>query len=103
MNVLSFLISFMMVGVFITFIAESVWLFISGVVLLSAAFFSSHSIILAWVSARTSSAKGQATSFYLLSYYSGGAVMGYVNGWLFAIQGGAVWRYPVLLCWALGL
>jgi hypothetical protein len=65
MNVLS-LISFMMVGVFITFIAESVWLFISGVVLLSAAFFSSHSIILAWVSARTSSADRPPLFIYSL-------------------------------------
>lgn len=103
MNVLSFLISFMMVGVFITFIAESVWLFISGVVLLSAAFFSSHSIILAWVSARTSSAKGQATSFYLLSYYSGGAVMGYVNGWLFAIQGWGGLAISCLVMLGIGL
>ncbi|HFS0339858.1 TPA: MFS transporter, partial [Salmonella enterica] len=103
MNALSMLIICMMVGAFLTLIAPSLWVFISGIVLLSVAFFSAHSTVLAWVSSRSPNAKGQATSFYLLCYYSGGAVMGYLNGYLFSWQGWNAIAASCLMMLGIGL
>ncbi|KJT59393.1 Arabinose efflux permease [Salmonella enterica subsp. enterica serovar Heidelberg str. RI-11-014588] len=103
MNALSILIICMMVGAFLTLIAPSLWVFISGIVLLSVAFFSAHSTVLAWVSSRSPNAKGQATSFYLLCYYSGGAVMGYLNGYLFSWQGWNAIAASCLMMLGIGL
>ncbi|MFP5729960.1 MFS transporter, partial [Salmonella sp. 741265110_PST] len=86
-----------------TLIAPSLWVFISGIVLLSVAFFSAHSTVLAWVSSRSPNAKGQATSFYLLCYYSGGAVMGYLNGYLFSWQGWNAIAASCLMMLGIGL
>lgn len=103
MNALSMLIICMMVGAFLTLIAPSLWVFISGIVLLSVAFFSAHSTVLAWVSSRSPNAKGQATSFYLLCYYAGGAVMGYFNGYLFSWQGWNAIAASCLMMLGIGL
>ncbi|HGM5491796.1 TPA: MFS transporter [Serratia fonticola] len=87
MNTLSFLLTVMVCGALITLVAPSLPVFILGIICLSVAFFSSHSTLLSWVSSHASHAKGQATSFYLLCYYAGGAVIGYLNGYLFANRG----------------
>lgn len=65
--------------------------------------FSAHSTVLAWVSSRSPNAKGQATSFYLLCYYSGGAVMGYLNGYLFSWQGWNAIAASCLMMLGIGL
>lgn len=84
MNMLSILLIAMIAGAAISILANSVPVFIFGIVLLSVAFFTAHSTILSWVSSHASHAKGQATAFYLFCYYAGGAVLGYLNGFIFA-------------------
>ncbi len=76
-----------MVGAFLTLIALLCGFSFPGIVLLSVAFFSAHSTVLALGQFTGPNAKGQATSFYLLCYYSGGAVMGYLNGVSFLTAG----------------
>lgn len=83
MNVLTVLLSMMIVGIVITAFAPTAPIFITGVVLFTAAFFGSHSIGLSWVSKNASHARGQASAFYLFFYYLGGSIVGYANGLIF--------------------
>jgi MFS family permease len=83
MNVLSVLLSIMILGMAITVATDSTSVFIVGAVIFTAAFFGCHSIGLAWVSKNATHARGQATAFYLFFYYMGGSVVGYLNGLVF--------------------
>ncbi|MBV1708173.1 MAG: MFS transporter [Hyphomicrobiales bacterium] len=83
MNVLSGLLFTMVVAIVLTALATTAWTFIAGVILFTAAFFGCHAIGLAWVSKNARQAKGQATAFYLFSYYIGGSIVGYVAGLIF--------------------
>ncbi len=87
MNTLSLLLIMMLCGALMTFISPTLPIFILGIICFSVAFFSSHSTLLTWVSSHAPHAKGQATAFYLLCYYAGGAIIGYLNGYVFAAIG----------------
>lgn len=103
MNMLSILLIAMMTGAAISIMASNVPMFIFGIILLSVAFFTAHSTLLSWVSNNASHAKGQATSFYLLCYYAGGAVLGYLNGFVFAKEGWHGLALSVIAGLAIGL
>lgn len=103
MNMLSMLLLAMIAGAAISIIASMVPVFIFGVILLSMAFFTSHSVILSWVSSNAPHAKGQATAFYLFCYYAGGAVLGYFNGFVFAQAGWYGMALSVMTGLAVGL
>lgn len=84
MNVLTLLLSMMLAGIVTTLLSENIVVFIGGIMCFSVAFFTSHSVALAWVSKNARLNKGQATAFYLFFYYLGGAAVGYLNGFIYA-------------------
>jgi YNFM family putative membrane transporter len=57
---------------------------ISGIAFVTIGFFISHAVASGWVGRMAVSAKGHATSLYLLTYYIGASVMGSVGGWFWA-------------------
>ena len=83
MNVLAFLLGIMAVAILLTAWATTAWVFISGAVIFTAAFFGCHAIGFGWVSKNAFHDKGQATALYLFFYYMGGSVVGYLAGLVF--------------------
>jgi YNFM family putative membrane transporter len=71
---------------------------IGGVAVLTIGFFVAHSIASGWVGELAATAKGHASSLYLLAYYTGSSVMGTVGGWLWAVG-----RWPAVVAFAIGL
>lgn len=53
---------------------------ITGVAVLTFAFFGAHSIVSSWVGLRARRAKAQASSLYLFFYYLGSSVVGSIGG-----------------------
>ena len=69
--------------------ASSLWCVLPGLVLLTAGFFGAHSTASGWVAARASGqARAQASGLYLLAYYGGSSVGGWLAGPAFT---GAGW------------
>ncbi|HAI28647.1 MAG TPA: MFS transporter, partial [Thalassospira sp.] len=66
---------------------DSLPVIIGGIVILTSGFFVAHSIASGWVGRLAETAKGHASSLYLLAYYLGSSIMGSVGGW-FWDQGG---------------
>jgi predicted MFS family arabinose efflux permease len=58
-----------------------------GIFLFTAGFFAAHSVASAWVSARATDHRAEASSLYLLAYYLGSSIVGAVGGVAFAIGG----------------
>ena len=54
----------------------------------TAGFFAAHSTASGWISARASSNRAQASALYLMSYYLGSSVLGWLGG---AFYGAAGW------------
>lgn len=68
--------------------ASSLWLVLPGLVLLTAGFFAAHSTASGWVAARASEqARAQASGLYLLAYYGGSSVGGWLAGPAFTAAG----------------
>jgi YNFM family putative membrane transporter len=67
-------------------LASNLVIIIAGTTLLTFAFYGGHSVASGWVSLRARSAKSQAASFYLFTYYTGSSLLGYFGG--FAWQHG---------------
>lgn len=59
-----------------------------GIVVLTIGFFFSHSIASGWVGRAATQARGHASSLYLLAYYLGASVAGWLGGWFWD---GAAW------------
>jgi YNFM family putative membrane transporter len=82
-------------------VADSLSVIIGGIVILTSGFFVAHSIASGWVGRLAETAKGHASSLYLLAYYLGSSIMGSVGGW-FWDQGGwnavAGFAGSLLLC-----
>jgi len=80
---------------------DSLPVIIGGIVILTSGFFVAHSIASGWVGQLAETAKGHASSLYLLAYYLGSSIMGSVGGW-FWDQGGwnavAGFAGSLLLC-----
>lgn len=55
-------------------------LVILGLTVLTFGFFSAHTIASGWVGARATAAKGQASALYLLCYYLGSSLGGWIGG-----------------------
>ncbi|EII7450619.1 MFS transporter [Salmonella enterica subsp. enterica serovar Newport] len=82
MKVLRALLTVMAVGMLLTLV-PNVYVFIAGSVIFTACFFGCHSVGLSWVSKNSTHARGQAVALYLFFYYMGGAVVGFLNGFIF--------------------
>ena len=61
-------------------LSDNLWLTIFGVGLVTAGFFSGHSIASSWVGLRAEKARAQASALYLFFYYLGSSVAGTVGG-----------------------
>ena len=73
----------MLAGTLITLLA-SLPAIVAGVGVFTCGFFSAHAIASSWVGRRARTAKAQASSLYLFSYYLGSSISGTVGGmfWL---------------------
>jgi YNFM family putative membrane transporter len=69
----------MMAGTLIT-LAEPLPVIVAGVGLFTCGFFSAHAIASSWVGRRAVTAKAQASSLYLFSYYLGSSISGTLGG-----------------------
>ena len=74
----------MAIGILLTLLAPLVAI-ITGIVVFTIGFFGAHAVASAWVGARASTARAQASSLYLLAYYLGSSVSG--------TGGGLIWSY----------
>ncbi|HEY9130627.1 MAG TPA: MFS transporter [Dyella sp.] len=79
-------------------LADSLWLTIGGLTILTFGFFGGHSIASSWVGRRAGSAKAQASSLYLFCYYMGSSIAGAAGGLFYAARG---WHGVVLFVGAL--
>jgi YNFM family putative membrane transporter len=78
-RVLWVIIASMLIGVLIT-LAKPVWMILVGMLVFTFGFFGAHSVASSWVGRRARTARGQASSLYLLSYYVGSSLAGTVGG-----------------------
>ena len=62
-------------------------LIVAGIAVLTIGFFMAHSVASSWVGRRATSAKGHASSLYLLSYYLGSSIAGSAGGVFWAWHG----------------
>jgi YNFM family putative membrane transporter len=69
----------MLAGTLIT-LAEPLTVIVAGVGLFTCGFFSAHAIASSWVGRRARTAKAQASSLYLFSYYLGSSISGTLGG-----------------------
>ncbi len=69
----------MLAGTLVT-LAGSLVLIVAGVGIFTCGFFSAHAIASSWVGRRAKTAKAQASSLYLFSYYLGSSISGTVGG-----------------------
>lgn len=68
-------------GVFVSQ-ADRLPVFVLGLSLMTMGFFAMHAVCSGWVGlVAPQAAKAQATALYLLSYYIGSSVLGYLGGW----------------------
>lgn len=58
-----------------------------GILLITIGFFAAHSIASAWVGRLSGNDKSHASSLYLLAYYLGSGVTGFVGGWFWQHMG----------------
>lgn len=76
----------MLLGVGLTMMQPLV-LIVLGIVAITFGFFGGHSIASSWVGRRAGSAKAQASSMYLFSYYMGSSLAGASGGLFYAWHG----------------
>lgn len=60
--------------------ASALPLVVAGIGVVTIGFFGAHAIASAWVGARASAARGQATAWYLFCYYAGSSLLGSLGG-----------------------
>jgi YNFM family putative membrane transporter len=80
-------------GAFVT-LAPPLWLKIAGVGLFTFGFFGAHATASGWVGARSGNLKATAATLYLLAYYAGVTVGGWVGGYFWIHLG---WNGVVLM------
>lgn len=76
----------MAIGSAITVLAP-LWCVVTGLVLLTFAFFVAHAIAATWAGERVPAARSQASAVYSLAYYAGSSVVGLVGAALYARGG----------------
>ena len=79
-------LSTMIIGTLVT-IAANVAGIVAGAALFTCGFFGAHSVASSWVSTRAQTAKAQASSLYLFSYYLGSSVSGTLGGLFWSAWG----------------
>lgn len=83
-------IGLMTIGLFLTMF-DSVALIVAGMAAMTAGFFGAHAVAASWVGLRaTPGGRAQAASLYLLCYYMGSAVVGWIGGYVWSAGG---WPY----------
>ena len=94
----------MLAGTLIT-LAGSLPLIVTGVGIFTCGFFSAHAIASSWVGRRALTAKAQASSLYLFSYYLGSSISGTVGGlfWQYYRWNGVATMIAMLLVAAFGV
>jgi MFS transporter, YNFM family, putative membrane transport protein len=90
-------ISTMAVGAVVT-LSHELSVIILGVAVFTCGFFGAHTIASSWVGSRAKTARAQAASLYLFSYYLGSSISGTVGGLFWTSFG---WQGVVLLILAL--
>ncbi|HEY7816421.1 MAG TPA: MFS transporter [Nakamurella sp.] len=76
----------MAVGSAIT-VPTPLWCVLTGLVLLTFAFFVAHAIAATWAGERVPAARSQASAVYSLAYYAGSSVVGLIGAALYARGG----------------
>ena len=76
-------IALALVGLFLAFI-PTIPTTLVAVLLFTATFFPAHSIASAWVGEVAHQDRAEASSVYILSYYLGSSIIGWVSGYFFA-------------------
>jgi MFS transporter, YNFM family, putative membrane transport protein len=71
---------------------------VSGIVIFTIGFFGAHAVASAWVAARATTARAQASSLYLLGYYCGSSVSGTGGGLIWSL-----WGWPGVVALIAGL
>jgi YNFM family putative membrane transporter len=91
-------------GVLLT-LSANLGLILGGMTLLTFAFYGVHSVASSWVGVEASTAKAQASSLYLFSYYAGSSILGSLGGFAWEHGGwpGVVLQSTAVLLVALGL
>ena len=69
----------MLVGILLT-LHPNLWVILFGMTALTTGFFAAHSVASSWVGRRAKRARGQASSLYLFSYYTGSSIAGTIGG-----------------------
>lgn len=59
------------------------WATLLGTLLFTASFFAAHSTASSWVGLAATSDRAEASSMYILSYYLGSSILGWVSGFFF--------------------
>lgn len=88
-------IALMVAGAVVT-LARPLPLVVLGVALVTAGFFGVHSVSSGWVAVHAHHGRAQATSLYLLFYYLGSSVLGWLGGVVWIAAGWV--GVTVLLC-----
>ncbi|NUR80627.1 MAG: MFS transporter, partial [Dermatophilaceae bacterium] len=78
----------MAVGALLT-LAGGLALVVVGLLVLTAGFFAAHATASAWVGARATTGRAQATALYNVAYYIGSALVGWVLGYAWSGRGWA--------------
>ena len=68
-------------------LSHSLAVVVVGLLLLTAGFFAAHATASAWVGARATTGRAQATALYNVAYYSGSALVGWVLGYAWSGPG----------------
>ena len=89
-------IALALVGLFLAFI-PTVPTTLAAVLLFTATFFPAHSISSAWVGEVARQDRAEASSIYILSYYLGSSIIGWVSGFFFAHSWGLLVAWLILL------
>ena len=90
-------IAIMLVGALLTATAP-LFLVILGIAVATFGFFAAHSLLSSWVGRRAGNAKGAASALYLLFYYAGSSLLGWVGGLFWS-----GWGWPGVIAYVLAL
>lgn len=92
-------------GVLVT-LAGPLWMFITGLAIVTAGFFAVHGVVSGWVSARAflgNRSTGSASAMYLFSYYLGSSILGTLSGTAWKHGGWSTLAIGILIVLGLGL
>jgi len=92
-RMLSICLATMATGAVVT-LAQGIDVIVAGIAIFTCGFFGAHTIASSWVGSRAYTARAQAASLYLFSYYLGSSVSGTVGGLFWTSHG---WHGVVLM------